>query len=193
MTLYKSTFFECGCGFKSIQSGNASWHKKKCNKGMKSGSKTFVLEEDIHCSRTETPPPGTDDVSRVKILEDTVMRLQRSLSKLSMTVTDVIDDDDNVDVVRSGLIYFIVDRDVPDRGKIGRTKNTDVRKLKSRYSTFGNPIIHVYWSECIQKDENDLKTCMRDAGCMRSNTEMISNVPLAREVFYEFVENIHTD
>jgi len=31
------------------------------------------------------------------------------------------------------------------------------------------------------------KKLMRDAGCMESNKEMISNCVVAREVFYEFM------
>ena len=101
--------------------------------------------------------------------------------------TDEDTDEDNKDE-GVGIVYFIVDKDLPDRGKIGRTKNTDVKKLKSRYSSFGNPHILCHWSTHIKNDENDLKTFMREAGCMKTNTEMISNVPLAREVFYEFIE-----
>jgi hypothetical protein len=65
---------------------------------------------------------------------------------------------------------------------------TDIRKLKSRYSIFGNPDVLCYFSNDINTDENVLKKMMRDAGCMESNKEMISNVPMAREVFYEFIE-----
>lgn len=88
-----------------------------------------------------------------------------------------------------GLIYFIMDRDIPDRGKIGRTKITDVKKLKSRYSTFGCPIIFCYLSEDIKKDENTLKKILRNADCMRSNTEMVSNCKLAKQLFDNFVND----
>jgi hypothetical protein len=43
---YKTTFYECGCGYKSIHAGNASWHKKKCSHEMKSGNREFVLKDD---------------------------------------------------------------------------------------------------------------------------------------------------
>lgn len=81
-----------------------------------------------------------------------------------------------------------VDKDVQDRGKIGRTKNTDIKRLKTRYSIFGNPDILCHWSTDIQKDENTLKKLMRDAGCMESHKEMIFNIKIARRVFYEFIE-----
>jgi hypothetical protein len=66
----------------------------------------------------------------------------------------------------------------------------DMRHLNilSDQSTFGNPSILCFLSTNIKNDENVLKKMMRDAGCMESNKEMISNVPMAREVFYEFIE-----
>ena len=101
---------------------------------------------------------------------------------------DIIDDEDDVyDTNHNGIVYFITDKDVPDRGKVGRTKNTDVKKLKTRYSTFGRPSILCYLSTDIKEDENALKKLMRDAGCMKSNTEMISNCVVAREIFYNFM------
>jgi hypothetical protein len=117
-------------------------------------------------------------------------KFRRALAKMSKSAyidEDVIEDE-LVGVFKDGIIYFITDKDVPDRGKIGRTMNTDVKKLKSRYSIFGKPDILCYFSSDINADETALKKLMREAGCMESNTEMISNVSLAREVFYEFVE-----
>jgi hypothetical protein len=120
-------------------------------------------------------------------LSNTIDRLKSSLEKMAKSV-DVIDtESDFDDTQHAGLIYFITDKDVQDRGKIGRTKNTNVNKLKTRYSTFGNPSILCFLSTDIKSDENALKKLMRDAGCMKSNTEMISNCVVAREVFYEFM------
>jgi hypothetical protein len=120
-------------------------------------------------------------------LQNTIYRLKSSLEKMAKSV-DVIDTEDEFDDTQhTGLIYFITDKDVQDRGKVGRTKNTNVNKLKTRYSTFGNPSILCFLSTNIKNDENALKKLMRDAGCMKSNTEMISNCVVAREVFYEFM------
>jgi hypothetical protein len=45
---YKTSFYTCGCGYKTIDSGNASKHKKtSCGQKMKSEVKEFVLKEDI--------------------------------------------------------------------------------------------------------------------------------------------------
>ena len=114
-----------------------------------------------------------------------IRRLRASLSNLSNTTSDAEDEDSQEG---TGIIYFIVDKDVQDRGKIGRTKNTDIKRLKTRYSIFGNPDILCHWSTDIQKDENTLKKLLRDAGCMESHKEMIFNIKIARRVFYEFIE-----
>ena len=45
--IYKTTFYSCSCGYKSIHAGNASWHKKKnTDHTMSTQSKEFVLKED---------------------------------------------------------------------------------------------------------------------------------------------------
>ena len=187
MTSYKSTFFECGCGFKCIQSGNASWHKKKCDHEMKSSSKTFVLERDIIAP---VDNPAIDDERNNTIAklreenEDLSLIVKRQQSSIIKLVDNGHFDDD--DCEGSGLIYFVRDTVVTDRGKIGRTKNTDVKKLKSRYSTFGSPRIQCYFSMDIKNDEAKLKARLREVGCMQSNTEMVTNCDLAISIFCEF-------
>jgi hypothetical protein len=115
-------------------------------------------------------------------------KVRRAVAKMPKSAyTDDIEDE-LFDMIKDGIVYFITDKNVPDRGKIGRTANTDIRKLKSRYSIFGNPDVLCYFSNDINADENVLKKMMRDVGCMKTNTEMVSNVSLAREVFYEFIE-----
>jgi hypothetical protein len=106
---------------------------------------------------------------------------------MATTVDNVDIEDELDDTPYTGIIYFITDKDVPDRGKIGRTKNTDVKRLKTRYSTFGCPSIICYLSMDIKTDEAALKKLMRDAGCMKSNAEMISNCNIAMGIFYEFM------
>ncbi|AGE57481.1 protein of unknown function (DUF1390) [Paramecium bursaria Chlorella virus NE-JV-4] len=45
---YKTTFYMCGCGYKTIAAGNANKHKKtSCGHEMKSESRSFVWEEDV--------------------------------------------------------------------------------------------------------------------------------------------------
>ena len=209
MTAYKTTFYECVCGYKSIHAGNASWHKKKCSQEMRSANKEFVLKDDCYSKENDTTIIKTSVLTEereqntrlISRLNNTIQNLKKSLEAMngkvqraiaSMSKTAYIADDEieNIfgDMVKDGIIYFITDKDVPDRGKIGRTVNTDIRKLKSRYSIFGNPEVLCYFSNDINADENTLKKMLREAGCMKSNTEMIYNVSLAREVFYEFIE-----
>ena len=75
-------------------------------------------------------------------------------------------DDDTDDKTKEGLVYYIVDKDIQTRGKIGRTGNTDVKKLKSRYSIFANPLIFTWYSKDIVGDEKRLKDALKDAGCI---------------------------
>ena len=189
MTSYKSTFFECGCGFKCIQSGNASWHKKKCDQEMKSSSKTFVLEEDCTSLMQKCTIDDEKNNTIAKLRaenEDLTVIVKRQKSAIIKLSNDNHFDDDDGDCEGSGLIYFVRDTVVTDRGKIGRTKNTDVKKLKSRYSTFGSPRIQCYFSTDIKTDEAKLKARLREAGCMQSNTEMVTNCDLAISIFCEF-------
>jgi hypothetical protein len=120
-------------------------------------------------------------------LQITIDRLKSSLRKMAKTIDIVDTEDDFDDTQYIGIIYFITDKDVQDRGKIGRTKNTDVKKLRGRYATFGNPNILCFLSADIKSDENALKKLMRDAGCMESSKEMISKCDVARGIFYEFM------
>ena len=142
-----------------------------------------VVEQNAKIKRMNDIIKNKD--AEILLQHTNIRRLQKSLASLPDTTSDA--EDDYIQE-GTGIIYFIVDKDLPDRGKIGRTKNTDVKRLKARYSSFGNPDILCHWSTDIKEDENILKTLLRDAGCMKTNTEMISNVSLAREVFYDFIE-----
>jgi len=43
---YRTTFYKCGCGFKTIHPGNASRHKKvECGHDMQTESKEFILKD----------------------------------------------------------------------------------------------------------------------------------------------------
>ena len=198
---FKLALYVCGCGYKATNTGNVSKHRKvSCGHEM-TGKMTEFVKKD--CLQRERP----DDImlkeclKREKMLIEEIERnnhkmtqvqtanerLKSSLAKMASSVDNVDIEDELDDTTHTGIIYFITDKDVPDRGKVGRTKNTNVKKLKTRYSTFGNPSILCYLSTDIKTDEADLKKLMRDAGCMKSNTEMISNCDVARQIFYEFM------
>jgi hypothetical protein len=220
--IFKSTVYDCGCGYTTLNQGNYAKHKKvNCGHQVSVSTERFVLERDHKTAieKTATSPTNEDseetDYTTMKTsvldeereqntrivsqLNNTIQNLRNSLEAMNGKVrraiakmsksayTDEIEDE-LYDMIKDGIIYFITDKDIPDRGKIGRTVNTDIRRLRSRYSIFGNPDVLCYFSSDINADENVLKRMMRDAGCMESNREIISNVSLAREVFYEFVE-----
>ena len=202
MNTFSVSLYVCGCGYRTTSPGNATKHRKvSCGTIISVSSVSMVLKEscDISCDIEKIKEQNEYKIKeikeqfeykikkqtiKIKELESVNKRLQASLTK----TTTIPDGDDETQDEGTGIIYFIVDKDLPDRGKIGRTKNTDVKRLKVRYSSFGNPDILCHWSTDIKEDENTLKILLRDAGCMKSNTEMISNIPLAREVFYEFIE-----
>ena len=199
----KGTLHSCVCGYNTLSSKHACKHSKtkKCSgKTMEKRDVEFVSKEYFQrekpsemvlqeCLQREKALLDEREVNlrTMTQLQNTIDRLKSSLEKMVKSV-DIIDtEDDFYDTQHNGLIYFIIDKDVQGRGKIGRTKNTNVNKLKTRYSTFGNPSILCFLSADIKSDENALKKLMRDAGCMETNKEMISNCEVARGVFYEFM------
>jgi hypothetical protein len=210
---FKISMYTCGCGYKTPDKGNSAKHKKvTCGHDMMSvrtevfSRKEYMAyrekREETKYTTIETSVLNEErerNKQTISQLNNTIQNLRNSLESMNGKVrravakmtksayTDDIDDE-LCDMVKDGIIYFITDKDVSDRGKIGRTVNTDIRKLKSRYSIFGNSDVLCYFSNDINTDENVLKKMMRDAGCMESNKEMISNVSMAREVFYEFIE-----
>ena len=198
---FKLTLYVCGCGYKATNTGNVSKHRKvSCGHEMTGDMTEFVKKSCFNrerpsdfmlkeCLQREQMLIGEREhlnnaVTQLQIENE---RLKSYLAKMAASVDNVNVEIELDDTPHTGIIYFITDKDVPDRGKIGRTKNTNIKKLKSRYSTFGCPSILCYLSTDIKTDEADLKKLMRDAGCMKSNTEMISNCDVARQIFYEFM------
>ena len=202
---FKSTLYICGCGYKTIDKGNSAKHKKvTCGHDMRSVRTEVFSKKEYMASREKKEETKYTTIETsvlneerernkqtISQLNNTIQNLRNSLESMNGKVrravakmpksayTDDIDDE-LCDMVKDGIVYFITDKDVPDRGKIGRTVNTDIRRLKSRYSIFGNPDVLCYFSNDINTDENVLKKMMRDAGCMESNKEMISNVSTSR-------------
>jgi len=194
----KGVLYTCDCGYKTTIYNLAHSHSKtkKCvHHTMNKKEMRFVSEEDY-------VSPEQKYISReISVIDEerknTIVKLCAENDELSATVkrqksamiklmNDKQFDDDDDDCEGSGIIYFVRDTVVTDRGKIGRTKNTDVKKLKSRYSTFGSPRIQCYLSTDIKNDEAKLKARLREVGCMLSNTEMVTNCDLAISIFCEF-------
>jgi hypothetical protein len=199
---FKMTLYVCGCGYKTTHCGNAGKHKKMvpCGHTMTSDMTDFVSKSCFNSERTsdfmlkECLQREKMLIGERERLNNMVTQLQNAneklksyLAKMATSVDDIDIENELGDMPHTGIIYFITDRDVSDRGKIGRTKNTNIKKLKTRYSTFGCPSIICYLSTDIKSDEADLKKLMRDAGCMKSNAEMISNCNIAIGIFYEFM------
>lgn len=192
----KGMLYTCECGYETTIYNLAHSHSKtkKCkSKIMEKKDVEFVLKEDHisleqKCTSREISvldEERKNTIEKLRAENDelsaTVKRQRNAMIKLA---NDKQFDDD--DCEGSGIIYFVRDTVVTDRGKIGRTKNTDVKKLKSRYSTFGSPRIQCYFSMDIKTDEAKLKARLREVGCMQSNTEMVTNCDMAISVFCEF-------
>ena len=154
---------------------------------LTSQSKEFVVKEDVDKMTQTYQKPSSSTQEELEQLQLTNTRLQSSLIKLASTIDD---SDDELNCNGCGLIYFVEDVDIPDRGKVGRTKNTDIKKLKTRYATFASPKITCFYSTDIKKDENELKKLLRNAGCMASNNEKISNCDMAASIFLEFSRRV---
>jgi hypothetical protein len=199
----------CGCGYKTSVHGNASKHKKtKCGHEISVRKNDFVLKEDCENYLVEFMKSLQDNKDvYTSVKDDEIEKLTKLIASktdendklnkiiqqqrktlLKISETYKLDSDDEDDEDGIGIIYYITDKDLPSRGKIGRTKNTDLKKLKSRYSTFSKPGIMCFYSTNIKKDENDLKTMLKEHGCMDASIgkETVVNCTETRALFHDF-------
>lgn len=199
MKYFNNILYSCECGYETLSSTNSTAHSrtKKCKDLVMNKKEMRFVTEEEHVEMTSgTSNNILKDLEKnierykkdIKEKEDTIANMSKTISLLTNLVSsnkdDVEEDTDN----GSGIIYYITDRDVPSRGKIGRTKNTDLKKLKSRYSTFSKPGILCFYSTNIKKDENDLKTILKEKGCMDTSIgkETVVNCAETRAVFHDF-------
>jgi len=178
METYKTTFYMCGCGYKTLNSGNASKHKKtSCGHEMKYEMKNFLLEEEV-------PIRPKDDDSIIKQLKKHVTLLHKKLEHYELEEINDTEVDD--EITHPGLVYYIVDKELPTRAKFGRTTNTDIKKLKSRYSIFGEPLLFCFYCNDIRDAERKLKIAMKDAGCMNDQRglESFNHSKTSMEIFH---------
>ncbi|AGE50423.1 protein of unknown function (DUF1390) [Paramecium bursaria Chlorella virus CVR-1] len=199
MKYFNGTLYTCECGYRTLSKDCASKHSKtkKCMLNVMNRKEMQFVSGEEHVEMTSgTSNNILKDLEKnierykkdIKEKEDTIANMSKTISLLtnlaSSNKDDVEEDTDN----GSGIIYYITDRDVPSRGKIGRTKNTDLKKLKSRYSTFSKPGILCFYSTNIKKDENDLKTLLKEKGCMDTSIgkETVVNCAETRAVFHDF-------
>ena len=199
MKYFNNILYSCECGYETLSSHSACKHSttKKCkDRVMNKKEMRFVTEEEHVEMTSGTSNNILKDLEKnierykkdIKEKEDTIANMSKTISLLTNLASSNKDDvDEDIDNGR-GIIYYITDRDVPSRGKIGRTKNTDLKKLKSRYSTFSKPGILCFYSTNIKKDENDLKTLLKEKGCMDTSIgkETVVNCAETRAVFHDF-------
>ncbi|AGE57677.1 protein of unknown function (DUF1390) [Acanthocystis turfacea Chlorella virus NTS-1] len=205
---YTIQLYVCGCGYETANSGNASKHKKtSCGHSISSETTEFVLKKDINNLK-----PWEDIVIENDLLKKEIERLKKEceeinrlkkeieakdakISRISRKLVEEVlgeIDDDTGDKTKEGLVYYIVDKDIQTRGKIGRTNNTNVNKLKSRYSIFGNPMIFVWYSKDIVGDEKRLKDAMKEAGCINRELglETIHHSEKSLKIFHDMCNGV---
>ena len=183
METFKTTLYICGCGYKTLNNGSATRHKKSsCKHEMKSESKVFLLEEEVSKCYKNTHH-HVDEKKRIEELVKENNTLRRIL--IDREICDVSDSETETS---TGIIYYIVDKELPTRAKIGRTTDMNIKKLKTRYSTFGDPLIVCFISTDIKTDEKKLKEAMKAAKCINTERgkESIHHSEFSLSVFHEF-------
>ncbi|AGE57379.1 protein of unknown function (DUF1390) [Paramecium bursaria Chlorella virus NE-JV-4] len=183
METFKIKLYTCGCGYKTTDSGSASKHKKtSCGQWMTSESKVFLLEEEVSKCNKNTHQ-HVEEKKRVEELIKENNTLRRIL--IDREICDYSDSDKETS---TGIIYYIVDKELPTRAKIGRTADMNIKKLKTRYSTFGDPLIVCFISTDIKTDEKKLKEAMKAAKCINTERgkESIHHSEFSLAVFHKF-------
>ena len=199
--IYDIKIFECQCGYYTHIKTNAQKHSKTVgckDKIMTSSIKHFTdisepaIIENTTIKKFEEIINNKEKTIRSQQIsmreKDAIIeRLQHSIERLSNKTSSHIVDDDDVNI-GSGIIYYIVDEDVPSRGKIGRTKNTDIKRLKGRYSTFSKPLVFCFHSDDIKTDENELKKVLKENECMDPDIgkETVKHNSTTMRLFHEF-------
>jgi len=190
--------YSCGCGYVTFESGNACRHRKKtaCGQKMISELTEFIKDNEQIYNIKHLQNENTILTDKIKERENEIIKIKRDLERvttLNSKLTKGVDNiPDEIEINSStGLVYYIVDKDISSRAKIGRTKTTDVKKLKARYSTFSNPLILCFYSKDIKTDEKHLKDTMRTNGCMNEEIgkETIHHCDLTMKLFHEFCIN----
>ena len=192
MKTYEIAVCECECGYYTTNKAHAQKHAKTIScrdKTMTNETKKLIDNEItvgdvvVHDLKIETELKEKELLLVEK--DNIIKRQKKAICALSEKMPL---DEDEEDEIGSGIIYYITDKDMPSRGKIGRTKNTDIKKLKCRYSTFSKPCVFCFYSTDIKKDENDLKMVLKENECMDATIgkETVHNSPDTMRIFHEF-------
>ncbi|AGE50307.1 protein of unknown function (DUF1390) [Acanthocystis turfacea Chlorella virus Canal-1] len=208
MKLYKCPLYTCLCGYETTNQGNACKHKKTSGEHIMSvKTMEFVLKEDTSKLRSEEDvdietQEMKKEIERLKKECEEIKSLKKEceakdakIARISCKLVEELlgeIDDDADDNTKEGLVYYIVDKDIQTRGKIGRTSNTNVKKLKSRYSIFSNPMIFTWYSKDIVGDEKRLKDALKEAGCINRELglETIHHSEKSIKIFHDMCNGV---
>ncbi|APC25644.1 hypothetical protein BST79_gp131 [Only Syngen Nebraska virus 5] len=188
MKTYDIKLHRCGCGYETTHDGNASRHKKSsCGHEMKSEVKEFVFKDEDNNELKHTIRELRKETEK---LHKETEKLHKENKKLKLQfVYDDEDDTTDDEGIYPGLVYYIVNKESPFIGKVGRTSNTDIKKLKTRYSIYIDPIIMCFYSTDIRDAEKKLKDAMKASGCMNTERgkESIHHSEISMAVFHRAV------
>jgi hypothetical protein len=208
MNVLTFPIYVCSCGYETTYRQNAFKHKKTSGSHeFNIEKREFVLKEDTNKLKSEEDIALETDqlkkeIERLKKECEEIRRLKKEIeakdAKISRISRKLVEevlgeiDDDTEDKMKEGLVYYIVDKDIQTRGKIGRTGNTDVKKLKSRYSIFANPMIFVWYSKDIVGDEKKLKDALKEAGCINRELgiEAIHHSEKSLKIFHDMCNGV---
>jgi hypothetical protein len=152
------------------------------------------VEELMSCVSIQTSNQERNDKLQ-KENEDLQLIIRKLRKELKEYKNEIINDEEddtssNDDTSHLGIVYYIIDKDVQTRAKIGRTTNTDVKKLKSRYSVFGDPFVICCHCDDIRKVEKELKERLRLHDCMNLSRgkESVIHSDLSLSIFLDVVK-----
>jgi hypothetical protein len=175
---------------------------EKIGKEMYEKDPLFFTKEDMN-----TSPPKIEESAKVSSDEkihismdkdEAVAMLMKQAEELKAQLdaahTLLAEKAVGSDEQGEGLIYFIIDKDFPYRAKIGRTQESDLKKLRTRYGTTLNPFVFAYLSDDMVHDETEILKLMRDNELMwpGAGTEKIKNNKKSRAVFMDFFFDKHS-
>lgn len=205
---FSYTIYKCSCcGYKTFDAGNSSRHKKstKCSEpNIRKESRLAMDVKDVDelVSRVSIQTSNNDieknqerDDKLHKENEELQLVIRKLRKELKEYKNEIINDEEddtssNDDTSHPGIVYYIIDKDVQTRAKIGRTTNTDVKKLKSRYSVFGDPFVICCHCDDIRKVEKELKERLRLHDCMNLSRgkESVIHSDLSLSIFLDVVK-----
>jgi len=193
METFKTTLYTCGCGYKTLNVGNSSKHKKSsCGHEMKSESKIFLLEDEVTKFYGNTQPTVTSIVGDHSI---------NYIDQKHITINLTVPDGDTRTVIYRALKSQQFQRELNGEFQPENIPALIFRHTKGRgiIRPDGKKVIHVEDDKVHEKDSGGklLKTTLNkyakkfinDATCTLENNVNLIQPKFAKEL----VEDLKTE